>query len=253
MSEPVDPFRDWDAAYVLGALDADDRRAFERHLSVCPACAAAVTELAGIPGILGKIDADAAVGLSRSEATTATTTAATTAHTAQAAQLGDSRHLPDLVQRLARTARRRQRRNRRWLAAGSIAAAAALIVAGIVTGTAIHPTGDAAGTSSGTSVAMSQIQPNALTADLRVTGKPWGTRFDWSCVYGSSWLAGRASQSYDLVVTDASGAQTTIATWNAAGPKAVGLTASSGIPLTDIRTVEIRASGAAVPLVRGRL
>ncbi len=252
MNEPVDPFRDWDAAYVLGALDADDRRAFERHLPGCPACAAAVTELAGIPGILGKIDADTAVSLSRPELTVATPTATATA-TAQTAQPRDSHRPADLVQRLAGSAHRRQRRRRRWLAAGSIAAAAALVVAGIVTGTALRPDGGAADTSSGTRVAMSQVQPNALTADLRVTGKPWGTRFDWSCVYGSSWAAGQVSQSYDLVVTDASGARTTIATWNAAGPKAVGLTASSGIPLTDIRTVEIRASGAAVPLVRGRL
>ncbi len=242
MNEPVDPFRVWDAAYVLGALDAVDRRAFERHLSSCPACAAAVTELAGIPGILGKIDADTAVTL---------------ADTADDEPLRDSRHEADLVQRLARSARRRQRRNRQWLAAGSIAAAAVLIVAGILTGTAIRPTaelaGPLAGAVSGTTVAMSQVQPNAMTADLRVTAKPWGTRFDWSCVYGSTWAAGQASQSYDLVITDASGAQTTVATWNAAGLKAVGLTASSGVPLADIRTVEIRARGAAVPLVRGQL
>ena len=63
MKEPVDPFRDWDAAYILGALNADDRRTFERHLGSCPACATAVTELAGIPGILAKIDSDTAVSL----------------------------------------------------------------------------------------------------------------------------------------------------------------------------------------------
>ena len=44
MTDPTDQFRDWDAAYVLGALDADDRRAFERHLGTCPECSAAVAE-----------------------------------------------------------------------------------------------------------------------------------------------------------------------------------------------------------------
>ena len=46
MTDEVDRFRDWDAAYVLGALDADDRRVFERHLRTCSECAAAVAEFA---------------------------------------------------------------------------------------------------------------------------------------------------------------------------------------------------------------
>ena len=46
MSETTDRFRDWDAAYVLGALSTEDRRAFERHLASCPECAADVAELA---------------------------------------------------------------------------------------------------------------------------------------------------------------------------------------------------------------
>ena len=35
---PPDPYREWDAAYVLGALSPRDRRAFEQHLATCPAC-----------------------------------------------------------------------------------------------------------------------------------------------------------------------------------------------------------------------
>ncbi len=33
------------AAYALGALDADERRAFEAHLASCPKCAAELAEL----------------------------------------------------------------------------------------------------------------------------------------------------------------------------------------------------------------
>ena len=46
---PPDPYREWDAAYVLGALSPRDRRAFEQHLATCAACREAVAELAGMP------------------------------------------------------------------------------------------------------------------------------------------------------------------------------------------------------------
>ena len=36
-----DPFREWDAAYVLGSLEPADRRAFEDHLRTCDSCHAA--------------------------------------------------------------------------------------------------------------------------------------------------------------------------------------------------------------------
>ncbi len=36
VTDTTDRFRDWDAAYVLGALDSEDRRAFERHLRDLP-------------------------------------------------------------------------------------------------------------------------------------------------------------------------------------------------------------------------
>ena len=42
MTTELDPFAHWDAAYVLGALDADDRRAYERHLDDCDHCSMAV-------------------------------------------------------------------------------------------------------------------------------------------------------------------------------------------------------------------
>lgn len=38
MSDPVDPYEDSIAAYVLGALDAADESAVDRHLHSCPGC-----------------------------------------------------------------------------------------------------------------------------------------------------------------------------------------------------------------------
>jgi hypothetical protein len=92
-----------------------------------------------------------------------------------------------------------------------------------------------------------------ITASMRVTEKGWGTRFDWSCSYhGTDWESA-GPVSYDLVVTDKSGAQTTVATWSAAGPHAAGLSASSRIATGDIRNVEIRLTGSTTPLLKENL
>ncbi|HVV13039.1 zf-HC2 domain-containing protein [Amycolatopsis sp.] len=55
MSRPADPFETYDAAYVLGALSPEDRATFEAHLKVCPECAEAVQQLAGLPGLLAQV------------------------------------------------------------------------------------------------------------------------------------------------------------------------------------------------------
>jgi anti-sigma factor RsiW len=48
----------WDAAYVLGSLSSVDRRAYEAHLSTCPSCREAVSELDGMPALLAQLDRD---------------------------------------------------------------------------------------------------------------------------------------------------------------------------------------------------
>ena len=100
MIEQTDRFHDWDAAYVLGALDVDDRRAYERHLAHCATCSAAVSEMAGLPGILGKLSSQDAVALLGEE----DVLGGVDEH------LRDGVHTPGLVQRLAVAASRRRRR-----------------------------------------------------------------------------------------------------------------------------------------------
>lgn len=53
-----DRLGEWSAAYVLGALDSEDRKLFERHLESCDLCAADVAAFAPIPGLLSKVDVD---------------------------------------------------------------------------------------------------------------------------------------------------------------------------------------------------
>jgi hypothetical protein len=232
MTETPDRFRDWDAAYVLGALSTEDRRAFERHLATCPECTADVAELAGLPGILGKLSSDDAVALLDSAPTID-------------AHLRDSAHTPGLVQRLAVAAVRRRRRVRLGMLGAVVAIVAVVTIGGFALTTNQAPTVAA--------VAMSPQHQNAITASMQVTKKGWGTRFDWSCSYhGSDWESA-GPVSYDLVVTDKSGGQTTVATWSVAGPHATGLSASSRIVTGDIRNVEIRLTGSTTPLLKESL
>ena len=40
---------------MLGALSPSERREFKEHLAGCPSCQAAVSELAGLPGLLAQV------------------------------------------------------------------------------------------------------------------------------------------------------------------------------------------------------
>lgn len=243
MNENLDPYNDWDAAYVLGALSMDERRDFELHLVGCGNCAAAVAELAGIPGILTKIDTQDAISLMEAPSVE---------------DLYDVGYEFGLLQKLARAAVEQKRRLRVMRAVGIAAASAVLIVGGIVLGSAIDQTGNPVPNSVpsalvGIPVAMSEVAPEVMTVELSVTRKPWGTRFDWSCNYGGESKPGYGPQSYDLVITDTNGVETTVASWIATGSGAKGLAAASKVPTANIRSVDIRASGSSVPLARGNL
>jgi hypothetical protein len=233
----TDAYRDWDAAYLLGALGADDRHAFERHLSTCPSCATAVAELAGLPGLLGKLGRDEAAAL-------------------LGTSVGGRQHAvrrPDLVRGLAASVRRKRRRNR------VLAGVAALAVAGLLAvfaASAFAPASQVAAPTAtvappASAIAMNQVTPGVMTAELLLTEKGWGTRFDWTCTYNTAgWKPGDAPASYELVAIDAGGNETIVATWKSTGDHAGGLVASSSVATSAIKAVEIRLAGVGTALVR---
>jgi hypothetical protein len=224
--KPDDDLAEWDAAYVLGALSLDDRRAYENYLATNPDRAAELTELAGMPGILNVLSRDEAVALTD----------------LAGAPPADDR--PDNVASLAKAAAKRQQRTQRaWLAAAVATAAAFLITGGIV-GATVFPRSAPTQT-----VAMQVMQPTpreGLTAKLAVTEKKWGTELNWACQYTKDWS--RNVASYDIVVTKRDGAQQTVGSWKPAGDEATGLSAATSIPTAQIRTVDIRVSGTQEPL-----
>jgi len=241
MNQGVDKYREWDAAYVLGSLSTDDRREFERHLANCAACTSGVAELAGMPGFLMKIDANTAGAL------------------AQTPDRENVFALPlEPIQALARAAIKEKRSLRRRMAAGMAVAAAFVMVIGLLAGLNIHSATNLAGgqvstVAVGTKIAMVAMEKNAMTVDMRVTKKRWGTQFSWNCVYGNDEVSATKPQSYDLVVTDTAGVTTTVASWSQAGTVAKGIVASTGIPLVKIKAVEVRYSDTHAPVVRGEI
>ena len=253
MTSATDRFREWDAAYVLGALSADDRRDFERHLQTCPVCAGAVAELAGLPGILSALPVAEALAIDEATRTMPGDVAADHLRTAA--------HQPGLVQRLAGAALKRTRRTRiRW-AVGAAAAAAVIALGGgllgaTLTGSPAVEAGPAATTpaepsASGTVtqvVDMEPVQDDALTAALTITETDWGTRFDWSCVYLNELWKDNGPQDYDMVMTDRSGTSTVLATWTATSPSTENLAASTDVNRDQIQSIEIRASRSGTPL-----
>ncbi|TFD88101.1 zf-HC2 domain-containing protein [Cryobacterium lactosi] len=281
MTSTPDSFRDWDAAYVLGALSAEDRRDFERHLPTCPACAAAVAELAGLPGILAVLPAADAAALTEAPADpsgSALPDGSVPGNTADE-HLRAAMHQPQLLRRLAGAAARRTRRTRIHLALAGTAAAAVLLLGGGLLGAALTapstlqagpaasappastPTDSAPTDSTPTDstptatrvVAMEPVQAGALTADLSITDTDWGTRFDWSCVYLNELWKDNGPQDYDMVMTDLAGTATVLATWTATSPSTENLAASTELPLDQIRSVEIRASSSGTPLAHSDL
>lgn len=233
MNAAQDRFSDWDAAYVLGLLGAEDRRAFERHLKECPTCAAAVAELAGMPALLGAITAEQATALLGGPALAGVT------------------HEPSLVAALAHRVSRRRLRRRAVGAVLGLAAAVLLVCGGTAIGAATTTRAPAVAASHAPMTPMTAVAAGTMTASLGITEKGWGTRLDWTCEYLSqSPYAG----GYELVVTTKDGEQRSLASWTTtSGSHAGDLSASTSLHTSEIDRIDIRFLGAASALVETRL
>ncbi|QGQ20716.1 hypothetical protein GC089_17895 [Cellulomonas sp. JZ18] len=228
----TDPYREWDAAYVLGALGPEERRAYEQHLAGCPACREAVAELAGVPALLGQVPPEVA-----------TAAGAQAAGDVRGSATADAAVVP--LAALADAVRRRRTRRRAVLTV----AAAGLVAVGGLGGAALVGAGTEAPPVVATdarTVTLTPVDGSGVSADLTLTSVRWGTRLDWWCEYTADELA---EGVYELVVVDADGDRSVVGTWTSTGERtAAGLGASVAVPTDGIRRVELGVVGLDDPL-----
>jgi hypothetical protein len=209
-----DPFAEWDAAYVLGALSPADRRTYEGHLAHCHDCADAVADLAAVPGLLSRAPA--------------------------AAVLDSGTRLeppPDLLPRLLLAARRERRRRSVWTVA-AIGIAAALVAVGALVGVQQVGSPDV-----GTPVALTAVRDVPVEATLRMESVAWGTKLHLHCTYDGSAPAGDGYQRpvYQLVAVPADGgAPRQVAQWTVVPGLDAAIEGSTDLATHDIAEVRLQ-------------
>lgn len=212
-----DELATWDAAYVLGALSATDRRRFEGHLADCASCRAAVHELAPMPGLLGHLSRDEGEALL--DASPAEPRAEET------------------VDSLVRAAHRRDRK--RWVRRIGVAVAATAAAAALIFAIGL-PRNDS-DADPDVQVAMTERAPAPLTATMGLTEVGWGTRLDMKCAYPKTGPGGPGPWAYALQVVSTSGAKSQVATWSGHRGTKAQIAAATALPLKEIRRVEVKS------------
>ena len=211
-----------DAAYVLGALPPGQRQTFESHLAGCTACSQSVRDLAGLPGLLARVDPAVLAAEPADEPVPATL-------------------LPGLVRRVRRTQRRR------LFATGGLAAAAAAMVAlGSVAATggldSGAPTAHSGAVPLPVGRSMLPLGQVPLRANLAFTSVLWGTRLDLTCSYGGGEYGTPPAQTYVMVVRTRDGHVQQVASWRSLPGRTMRLAAATATGRQEIASVEVRSS-----------
>jgi Putative zinc-finger len=233
-----DPFREWDAAYVLGSLDPADRHAYEHHLLSCRECSAAVAQLAGLPGILSALPASEVDFLAGDE---------------------DRPDAPPATVLTGLAAKVRRRKLRNAALATAIAVGSAAAASGITFAVTAQPTVPPSATQPATTLVLhfNGSPDSSVVADGTVQNVGWGTRIDWTCSYHTAAASygeqTQAPKRYLLVVTDVAGVETVAASWEGSPDGVVSPTATISTPISQLRSVDIRWAGNGRTALRAEL
>lgn len=199
-----------DAAYLLGALDAGQRAAFEGHLARCPLCRERIEEFGELPAVLSRADSSA-----------------------WQPEPPPDTLLPRLLRQVAASRRRRARR------VGVLAVAAACLLALLATGGVLawqhahQPR----------TLVMETVGPNAarVHATVQLTSAGATTRVRLACGYpadGSNYPYDHAT-SYRMVIYNRRGDRVDLGSWTPQPDEDVQITRTSPWPRQNISRIEV--------------
>ena len=219
------PFTHDDAAYVLGALSPAERLDFEKHLPECDTCTRSVGELAGLPSLLGRVEASALD------------------------QPPVDEPVPGSILPALSRAVRRARRRRTLAAAGLAAAVAAGIVVVVVTqagdedGSAPSVAGPNSVPSGVVPLTMEAVGDVPVQASITLEQVTWGTRLDLTCTYDTDSVAYELPPAvdYTLFVLTRNGRKEQVGSWRSVDGKTMQLSAATAASTENIAAVEVRA------------
>ena len=200
-----DRYLTWDAAYALGALTPDERLEFEGHVAVCARCRTAVTELSGMPGLLGMLELDDVKALDDAQP--------------------DPPLRPEVLQSVLDKVSWR-RRHTRWVTSAAVGLAAALLAFGLLIVLRPETFGLRTGPvpqSTTQMVAMTKVSETPINASIAMADFSWGARIDMACSYGEWGRADAPPQDLGMVVLGRDGTRSQIATW-------LGLPGATALP-----------------------
>lgn len=195
-------------SYLAGSLEPAERIEVEQHLVACSVCREAVTQLAPLPGLLGRLCADD-FALDEPES--------------------DPGLLPEILARVRRERRRERRRVQRWRATSGLAAAAA--VAAFLVGFPATPR------PVGQPVALRPVAATtALHGRATLVARPWGTSIELR-------LAGLPAGVDCVVYTVGRDGQRQLAgSWGPTPDHTVLVSAASSIPMANLTELVVATS-----------
>jgi hypothetical protein len=198
-----------DGAYVLGALSPTERVAFKQHLAGCEECTRSVAALAGLPGLLGRVDAAVLEEPPADELP------------------------PSLLPALLREVRGRRRRTLTTL---GLAAAAAVVAAAVPIG--LGQLGD----EPARSLPMDTVGDVPVHATVSLEEVTWGTRLGLTCTYDPTSVAYDLppEADYELFVTTRSGRVEQVGSWRSVSGREMEIMAATALTPEELASVEVR-------------
>jgi anti-sigma factor RsiW len=226
------PYAQDPAAYVIGSLSPAERLEFEKHLAECDDCTRAIRELAGLPGLLGRVEPSVLE------------------------QPVLDRPVPDtLLPTLSREVRSARRR-RTLIAAGAAVAVVAVLVPVLVSqlGAPERSQPDTPEDSSDSPALVSEpmrpVGDVPLKASVSMESVTWGTRLGLTSTY-DRWAMDKRlppSMHYTLCVHTWDGRTEEVASWRSVDGMTMEVPAATSATQDDISSVQVRAPDGRVVL-----